>query len=77
MILSSFGVGNKDPAQVQIQKSHGVDAFMVMENSHSTATTTTTTTTSGSGSVYIGSIPDVEEGVLRYQNGVDSGSFSL
>ncbi|KAK5799677.1 hypothetical protein F5H01DRAFT_284485, partial [Linnemannia elongata] len=77
LILSSFGVGNKDPAQVQIQKSHGVDAFMVMENSHSTATTTTTTTTSGSGSVYIGSIPDVEEGVLRYQNGVDSGSFSL
>ncbi|KAH7048619.1 hypothetical protein BKA57DRAFT_393716, partial [Linnemannia elongata] len=77
LILSSFGVGNKDPALVQIQKSHGVDAFMVMENSHSTATTTTTMTTSGSGSVYIGSIPDVEEGVLRYQNGVDSGSFSL
>lgn len=73
LILSSFGVGNKDPAQVQIQKSHGVDAFMVMENSHSTATTTT----SGGGSVYIGSIPDAEEGVLRYQNGVDSGSFSL
>lgn len=76
MILSSFGVGNKDPAQVQIQKSHGVDAFMVMENGHSTATTTTTTT-SGGGSVYIGSIPDAEEGVLRYQNGVDSGSFTL
>lgn len=75
LILSSFGVGNKVPAQVQIQKSHGVDAFMVMENGHSTATTTTTTI--GGGSVYIGSIPDVEEGVLRYQNGVDSGSFSL
>lgn len=70
LILSSFGVGNKDPAQVHIQKSHGVDAFMVMENSHGAET-------SGGGSVYIGSIPDVEEGVLRYQNGVDSGSFSL
>lgn len=78
LILSSFGVGNKDPVQVQIQKSHGVDAFMVMENSHGAETKSTTTTTSGcGGSVYIGSIPDVEEGVLRYQNGVDSGSFSL
>ncbi|KAF9917759.1 phosphate system positive regulatory protein pho81 [Linnemannia zychae] len=81
LILSSFGVGNKDPAKVQIQKNHGVDAFMVMENNHGlearTSTTGSTATRPSSGSVYIGSIPDVEEGVLRYQNGVDSGSFTL
>lgn len=77
LILSSFGVGNKDPVQVQIQKSHGVDAFMVMENHRQGSESTTTTTTRPGGSVYIGSIPDVEEGVLRYQNGVDSGSFTL
>ncbi|KAK3845363.1 MAG: hypothetical protein J3R72DRAFT_364780, partial [Linnemannia gamsii] len=75
LILSSFGVGNKDPAQVQIQKSHGVDAFMIMESSHGSESRTGSTTSGGS--VYIGSIPDVEEGVLRYQNGVDSGSFTL
>ncbi|KAG0306864.1 phosphate system positive regulatory protein pho81 [Dissophora globulifera] len=105
LILSSFGSGNKDPALVQIQKSHGVDAFMFMENDGpesksmslstmatslptSSSSTISTTglglskglkSTSGSGSaMYIASnIPDVEEGVLRYQNGVDSGTFSI
>ncbi|KAG0240812.1 phosphate system positive regulatory protein pho81 [Actinomortierella wolfii] len=32
LILTSFGVGNKDPALVQLQKSHGVDAFMIMDD---------------------------------------------
>ncbi|KAG0353055.1 phosphate system positive regulatory protein pho81 [Gamsiella multidivaricata] len=115
LILSSFGPGNKDPALVQIQKNHGVDAFMIMEGSHLEANTSTSTpasswppTTSSStglglglelglgmgssrtlvgtgvaaaaagSALYIGSsIPDVEEGVLRYQNGVDSGPFSI
>ncbi|KAI1313852.1 phosphate system positive regulatory protein pho81 [Mortierella claussenii] len=133
LILSSFGAGNKDPAQVQIQKNHGVDAFMVMEDSSSSSSssagssrpwssssvssppsssstpssssaamgagtglglikgslkTPLSTSSSSTGAatafnaagsaMYIAtSIPDVEEGVLRYQNGVDSGSFSL
>ncbi|KAF9175139.1 phosphate system positive regulatory protein pho81 [Mortierella sp. AD010] len=102
LILSSFGPGNKDPAQVQIQKSNGVDAFMVMENSNpesrlassytsppassSPATSTglgssklssKSSATAVAGSMYIAtSIPDVEEGVLRYQNGVDSGQLA-
>ncbi|KAF9177034.1 phosphate system positive regulatory protein pho81, partial [Haplosporangium sp. Z 11] len=88
LILSSFGVGNKDPALVQIQKNHGVDAFMIMENnldSKATASSSSSSSTaSGSLRDYpIGAagtavyIPEVEEGVLRYQNGVDSGSFSI
>ncbi|KAF9433256.1 phosphate system positive regulatory protein pho81 [Entomortierella beljakovae] len=96
LILSSFGSGNMDPLKVQIQKSHGVDAFMVMESSQEarfissppasisaalsgTGLSKTPSKSCGTtGSVYIGtSIPDVEEGVLRYQNGVDSGSVSI
>ncbi|KAF8937404.1 phosphate system positive regulatory protein pho81 [Dissophora ornata] len=111
LILSSFGAGNRDPALVQIQKSHGVDAFMVMESngpeskslsssgssppasssSSSTPSFTAAATTglglskgsskapsaAGSAMYIASSIPDVEEGVLRYQNGVDSGSFSI
>ncbi|KAF9971707.1 phosphate system positive regulatory protein pho81 [Actinomortierella ambigua] len=37
LILTSFGVGNKDPALVQLQKSHGVDAFMIMDDAESSA----------------------------------------
>ncbi|KAG0331125.1 phosphate system positive regulatory protein pho81 [Podila horticola] len=87
LILSSFGVANKDPAYVQVQKSHGVDAFMVMENPLTSEPTGlgvdlgTSSTTPGSSrsGMYISSssAPDIEEGVLRYQNGVDSGSFTL
>ncbi|KAG0204690.1 phosphate system positive regulatory protein pho81 [Mortierella sp. GBA30] len=109
LILSSFGAANKDPAMVHIQKSHGVDALMVVvdnnsnnnnnhggNNSHSlesralstssvssnTSSATVMTSVSGTGgaagsALYISSIGDVEEGVLRYQNGVDSGSFSI
>lgn len=90
MILSSFGVANKDPAYVQVQKSHGVDAFMVMENPLTseptglgidlgTSSTSTTTPGSSRSGMYISSLsaPDIEEGVLRYQNGVDSGAFTL
>jgi hypothetical protein len=37
-----------------------------------------TSTAAAGSAVYIGSsILDVEEGVLRYQNGVDSGSFTI
>ncbi|KAG0044236.1 phosphate system positive regulatory protein pho81 [Gryganskiella cystojenkinii] len=127
LILSSFGVGNKDQALIQIQKSHGVDAFMYMDNTYSSSnhreskgisvtglstpssssssstttsasctlpsstslsssTTATSTTTglrtpasglTGSAMYLSASIPEVEEGVLRYQNGVDSGSLSI
>ncbi|KAF9303552.1 phosphate system positive regulatory protein pho81 [Mortierella antarctica] len=90
LILSSFGVANKDPAYVQVQKSHGVDAFMVMENPLTseptglgvdlgTSSTSTTTPGSSRSGMYISSssAPDIEEGVLRYQNGVDSGAFTL
>ncbi|KAG9325375.1 hypothetical protein KVV02_004150 [Mortierella alpina] len=91
LILSSFGAANKDPAVVQIQKNYGVDALMAMDvhaqssgPSSSASSATMTSGCSGSGSagaagsaLYIAtSIPEVEEGVLRYQNGVDSG-FSL
>ncbi|KAF8977570.1 phosphate system positive regulatory protein pho81, partial [Entomortierella lignicola] len=58
LILSSFGPGNKDPAQVQIQRSHGVDAFMVMENgspdSRSTYSSPSSTPTSSTTSVSTG-----------------------
>ncbi|KAF9949749.1 phosphate system positive regulatory protein pho81 [Modicella reniformis] len=120
LIISSFGPSNKDPALVQLQKSHGVDAFMVLDdiNSGSKSPVSSTSpppppssaspsssssssssmssssvgmtglglgkgssrasTTAAGSAMYIGSsIPDVEEGVLRYQNGVDSGSFNL
>ncbi|KAF9115381.1 phosphate system positive regulatory protein pho81 [Mortierella sp. AM989] len=96
LILSSFGPGNKDPAQVQLQKNNGVDAFMVMENSNpeirfmsssnssppssvsATSNKASSKSSTAAGSMYIAtSIPDVDEGVLRYQNGVDSGSLSI
>ncbi|KAF9360543.1 phosphate system positive regulatory protein pho81, partial [Mortierella sp. NVP85] len=32
LIISSFGPSNKDPALVQLQKNHGVDAFMILED---------------------------------------------
>ncbi|KAG0254778.1 phosphate system positive regulatory protein pho81 [Actinomortierella ambigua] len=37
LILTSFGVGNKDPALVQLQRNHGVDAFMIMDDAESSA----------------------------------------
>ncbi|KAG0246433.1 phosphate system positive regulatory protein pho81 [Mortierella sp. GBA43] len=109
LILSSFGPGNKDPALVQLQRNHGVDAFMVLEDhsigskapsspistspssspSSSTSssvamtrlgqgkgTSKTSTAAAGSATFIGSSVSDVEEGVLRYQNGVD-GSFSI
>ncbi|KAF9428742.1 phosphate system positive regulatory protein pho81 [Podila epigama] len=100
LILSSFGVGNANPSHVQIQKSHGVDAFMVMPSPLNKASERATGlgvnlgpaldgtsqtswpshSRSSSSGMYISSSSgalDIEEGVLRYQNGVDSGAFSL
>ncbi|KAF9578953.1 phosphate system positive regulatory protein pho81, partial [Lunasporangiospora selenospora] len=34
LVLLSFGMSNKDPALVQIQKNHGVDAFMFLDRSN-------------------------------------------
>ncbi|KAF9580672.1 phosphate system positive regulatory protein pho81 [Lunasporangiospora selenospora] len=115
LILSSFGVGNRDLAWVQIQRNHGIDALMVTEDygsdlvtatgqgagrSEKSSSSSSRPSTSlfmggtglGSGTTGLavlgglgnvggggggssGSIPEVEEGVLRYQNGVDSGLF--
>ncbi|KAK5827879.1 hypothetical protein F5H01DRAFT_272383, partial [Linnemannia elongata] len=80
LILTSFGRLNKDPALVQVQKSHGVDAFMIMESdvdSYHTLSEKHTRTASSSSSrmqqvAASSSAIEVEEGVLRYHSGVDS-----
>ncbi|KAG0044842.1 phosphate system positive regulatory protein pho81, partial [Gryganskiella cystojenkinii] len=140
LILTSFGASNRDAGLVQLQKKHGVDAFMVLDTTsssgpstrataadvggnnsrnesrhgkevtHATATTevattglgldlggfsqsqghvpgpaqgqgwsmtvaTTTTTTTAASVVTTGEpflVSDLEEGVFRYQNGIDS-----
>ncbi|KAF9183811.1 phosphate system positive regulatory protein pho81 [Haplosporangium sp. Z 11] len=86
LILTSFGISNKDPALVQIQKNHGVDALMFMDSNGDIAsqdrnkvgvglgiTTESTRYTRPSRALPV----EVEEGVLRYQNGVDSGSLGI
>ncbi|KAK3848604.1 MAG: hypothetical protein J3R72DRAFT_393586 [Linnemannia gamsii] len=80
LILTSFGGLNKDPSLVQIQKAHGVDAFMIMESSHGgvdsqhTLSEKHTRISSSSSRTFVGAnvVIEVEEGVLRYHSGVDS-----
>ncbi|KAF9135434.1 phosphate system positive regulatory protein pho81 [Mortierella sp. 14UC] len=81
LILTSFGRLNKDPALVQVQRSHGVDAFMIMESSdgsndagsHHTLSGKYTRTSSSASREFVGAnVIEVEEGVLRYHSGVDS-----
>ncbi|KAF9910259.1 phosphate system positive regulatory protein pho81 [Linnemannia zychae] len=79
-ILTSFGRLNKDPALVQVQKAHGVDAFMILEGSggsnldsrHTLSDRHTRTNSSGSRTPVVTNDIEVEEGVLRYHSGVDS-----
>ncbi|KAG0308647.1 phosphate system positive regulatory protein pho81 [Dissophora globulifera] len=80
LILTSFGISNRDPTLVQIQKSNGVDAFMVMDSSGSSNRyryererghpTAELDFTANTGAI-APQIAEVEEGVLRYQNGTD------
>ncbi|KAF9949571.1 phosphate system positive regulatory protein pho81 [Mortierella alpina] len=93
LVLTSFGASNRDPALVQIQKNHGVDALMVLETKsdvvlqqqrhrHERARQTglglcLPTMSPEFASDSTAAMPEVEEGVLRYQNGVDSGSLSV
>ncbi|KAF9361652.1 phosphate system positive regulatory protein pho81 [Mortierella sp. AD094] len=89
LVLTSFGASNKDPTLVQIQRSHGVDAFMVMDTQLDSAARQPFISNQGRtglgldmemGSpecIRAAQVPDVEEGVLRYQNGAESGSLSI
>ncbi|KAF9932037.1 phosphate system positive regulatory protein pho81 [Linnemannia zychae] len=77
LILTSFGRLNKDPAMVQLQKSHGVDAFMITESgneieSHITLSERHVRIASSSHRASSMPLVEVEEGVLRYHSGVDS-----
>ncbi|KAF9436755.1 phosphate system positive regulatory protein pho81 [Entomortierella beljakovae] len=84
LILTSFGASNKDPTLVQIQKSHGVDAFMIMDTQNGPQNRQYLSPYQGrtglgldmdigtSDSARVSSLPEVEEGVLRYQNGIES-----
>lgn len=92
-MLTSFGASNRDPTLVQIQKSHGVDAFMVLEPTNDMVLQQQRHRHGQDRQTGLGlSMPalspefasdsraamhEVEEGVLRYQNGVDSGSLSV
>ncbi|KAF8985922.1 phosphate system positive regulatory protein pho81 [Entomortierella lignicola] len=89
LVLTSFGASNEDPALVQIQRNHGVDAFMIMDTRADSATQQRLVANQrktglgldfemGSPDSMKGTpMPEVEEGVLRYHNGVDSKSSSL
>ncbi|KAG0253710.1 phosphate system positive regulatory protein pho81 [Mortierella polycephala] len=86
LILTSFGISNKDPALVQIQKNHGVDALMFMDSNGDEALQDRNKAGVGLGLMAESSrntrpskvlSVEVEEGVLRYQNGVDSGSLGI
>ena len=99
--MTSFGPSNWDAALVHRQKKHGVDAFMVLDSSHSSNSTfgcddpygkkgmMTTITATGLGldfgnvqgiqsgfgapsELAVTAVSDMEEGVFRYQNGIDS-----
>ncbi|GJJ69376.1 CDK inhibitor PHO81 [Entomortierella parvispora] len=101
LILTSFGPSNRDAALVHRQKKHGVDAFMVLDSSHSNCSNIVdtsgkkglmaTTAATGLGLDFgiahghgfhteFGApseqtaivVSDLEEGVFRYQNGIDS-----
>ncbi|KAG0205298.1 phosphate system positive regulatory protein pho81 [Mortierella sp. GBA30] len=94
LVLTSFGASNRDPTLVQMQRNHGVDAFMVLDletkkvvaqlQQHFGQKRARTglglelpTESSESSSDSRTDVYEVEEGVLRYQNGVDSGSLSI
>ncbi|KAF9110494.1 phosphate system positive regulatory protein pho81, partial [Mortierella sp. AM989] len=89
LVLTSFGASNKDQTLVQIQKDYGVDAFMIMDTQVDPTTRQhpiPSQAKTGLGldmetgfpdSVRVAHLPEVEEGVLRYQNGVDSGSLNI
>ncbi|KAF9088317.1 phosphate system positive regulatory protein pho81 [Mortierella sp. AD031] len=72
LILTSFGRLNKDPALVQVQKSHGVDAFMIMESEMESNHTLSEKYARAASSSSVIPLIEVEEGVLRYHSGVDS-----
>ncbi|KAF9981772.1 phosphate system positive regulatory protein pho81 [Mortierella antarctica] len=93
LVLTTFGASNRDPTLVQIQKSHGVDALMVLETKNDMVLQQQQqrhgedrprglglcmpVTSQEVASDSRAAILEVEEGVLRYQNGVDSGSLSV
>ena len=73
LILTSFGAANRDPQLVHIQKSHGVDALMLMDDSidHDQPLGTLGTSSKPEHCV------EIEAGVLKYQGGVDSGPAGI
>ncbi|KAK3813191.1 MAG: hypothetical protein J3Q66DRAFT_315687 [Benniella sp.] len=77
LILTSFGAANRDPQLVHIQKSHGVDALMVMDDpidhdhDHDPPLGTLGTFSKPEHCV------EIEAGVLKYQGGVDSGPVGI
>ncbi|KAI1320269.1 phosphate system positive regulatory protein pho81 [Mortierella claussenii] len=82
LILTSFGPSNRDATLVQVQKSHGVDAFMVMDihldhTLNQQRTMTKTGLDLGTDAGVSRQVSEVEEGVLRYQNDVDGSAGHL
>lgn len=80
LILTSFGAANRDPQLVHIQKNHGVDALMIMDgpidHDHQRDRPLGSSGTSSKLEHSL-AISEIEEGVIKYQGGVDSGPVGI